>query len=58
MLVLTPPLGGRGFSLEYRHFVFHGKTRRLTYPVVEKFRKDIFIRFNATHERDRHTDTA
>jgi len=30
----------------------------LGYPMVKKKFEDIFIRFGATHERDRQTDTA
>jgi len=33
------------------------KLEWLGYPVVKNF-EDIFIRFDATHERDGHTDTA
>jgi len=49
----TPPLGG--FPSEYRHPVWHGKTRMAWLPDGEKI-EDIFIRFDATHERDRRTD--
>ena len=50
----TPPLAG--FQSEYRHPVWHGKTRMAWLPDGEKKLKDIFIHFGATHERDRQTD--
>ena len=53
----TPPLGG--FPSEYRHTVWHGKTRMACYAMVEKKFEDIFSRFDTTHEHDRRTeDTA
>ena len=50
----TPPLWG--FPSEYRHSVWHGKTRLALLPDGEKISK-IFIRFYATHEGDEHTHT-
>ena len=44
-----------GFPSEYRHPVWHGRTRMAWLPDCEKNFEDIFIRFDATHERDRHT---
>ena len=44
-----------GFPSEYRHPVWHGKTRMAWLPDGEKISK-IFIHFDATHERDGHTD--
>ena len=49
----TPLLGG--FPSEYRHPVWHGKLEWLGYPTVKNV-EDIFIRFDAIHERDRQTD--
>jgi len=49
----TPPLGG--FLSEYRHPVWHEKTRMAWLSDGEKNFEDIFIRFGATHERDRRT---
>jgi len=52
----TPPLGG--FPSEYRHPVWHGKNY---YGLAIRWWKnfeDIFIRFDATHERAGHTHTA
>ena len=50
----TPPLGG--FRSEYRHPVWHGKIRMAWLSDIVKNFEDIFIRFDATYERDRHTD--
>jgi len=52
----TSPLGGGEFPSEYRYLVWHGKTRIAWLPDGEKICEGIFIRFDTTHERDRHTD--
>ena len=53
----TPPLGG-GSSRRNIAIPFGvEKLEWLGYPMVKKL-EDIFIRFNATHERDGQTDTA
>jgi len=55
----TPPafdVPVRGFPSEYRHPVWHRKTRMAWLPDGEKISEDIFIRFDATHERDRQTN--
>ena len=44
----------RGFPLEQRHPVWYGKLEWFGYHMVKNF-EDIFIRFGATHERDRQT---
>jgi len=54
-LHLTSPLG-EGFPSEHRHPVWYGKTRMVWLPDGEKNIEYIFIRFGATHERDRRTD--
>jgi len=46
----------RGFQSEWRYPVWCGKTRMVWLPDGEKNFEDIFIRFGATHERDRRTD--
>jgi len=46
-----------GFPSEYCHPVWHRKTRMAWLPAGEKNFEDIFIRFDVTHKRDRHTDT-
>jgi len=46
----------RGFPSEYRHPVWHGKTRMAWLPNGKKNFEDIFICFDATHESDRQTD--
>ena len=51
----TPPLEVGGFPSEYRHPVWHGKTVGLATRWRKKL-EVIFIRFGATHERDRRTD--
>jgi len=48
------PRYGGGFPSEYRHPVWYGKTRMVWLPDGEKI-EDIFIRFDTTHKRDRHT---
>jgi len=48
-LYSTPPLGV--FPSEYRHTVWHGKTRVAWIPSGVKKFENIFIRFDATHER-------
>jgi len=48
-----PPLGG--FQSEYRTEIGTEKLEWLGYPMVKKI-EDIFIRFDATHARDRQTD--
>jgi len=50
----TPPLGV--FPSEYLHPVWYGKTSMVWLPWCKNF-EDIFIHFDATHERDRRTDT-
>ena len=50
----TPPSGG--LPSEHRHPVWHKQTRMAWLPDGEKNFEDIFIRFGATHERDRQTD--
>jgi len=47
------PLGE--FPSEYHHPVWCGKLEWCGYPTVKNF-KDIFIRFDATHECDRQTN--
>ena len=50
----TPPSGG--FTSEYRHPVWCGKSRMVWLPDGEKKFEDMFIRFDMIHERDRQTD--
>ena len=55
----TPPAFDthvRGFPLECCYAIRHGKTRMVWLPDGEKKFDDMFIRFDTTHERDRHTD--
>ena len=53
--IRRPALGE--FPLEYCYAVWHEKTKVVWLPDSEKNYDDIFIRFDTTHERDRHTDT-
>ena len=50
----TPPLVG--FSSEYRHPLWDGKTRMVSLPDGKKKFQDMFIRFDVIHERDGQTD--
>jgi len=51
----TPPLGG--FPLEYRHPVWHGKTRMAWLPMVKKILKiSLFVLAQLTNVTDRQTN--
>jgi len=51
----TPPLGG--FASEYRHPVWHGKTRMAWLPDNEKISKmSLFVLAQLTNVTDRQTD--
>ena len=45
----------RGVPVGISHPVWYGKTRMVWLPDGKKI-EDMFIRFDTTHERDRHTD--
>ena len=52
----TPQLGG--FTSEYRHPLWDGKTRMVSYPRVKKFRRYLFVLTWSTNVTDRHCVTA
>ena len=54
-LAFDAPVRGGGFSSEYCHVVWYGKTRMAWLPDGEKI-EDMFICFGTIHERDGRTD--
>jgi len=54
----TPPLGGGRFPSEYRHLVWHRKTRMVWLPDGEKISKiSLFVLTQLTNVTDTHTQT-
>jgi len=53
--ILTPPLWGGEFPLEYCHNVWYGKNRMAWLSDSETTCEDMFIRFVRIHERDGQT---
>jgi len=52
------PVRGGGFQLEYRHPVWHGKTRMAWLPDGEKISKiSLFVLTQLTNVTDEQTDT-